>query len=130
MLLLLLQTLIGFGCSITMLYRQATLNTAFLLGRVPVSQLTNAHPVPFIHVVSLSPYPCLHAFLLNELFLSFAGQRDMLGECTAEMNQDKKKGPEYSASKRLKHAHYHKPGEDIPTRIPELAKFSDKSRLQ
>lgn len=41
LLLLPLQTLIGFGCSVTMLYRQATLNTAFFffMGRVLVSLL-------------------------------------------------------------------------------------------
>lgn len=42
--MLLLQTLIGFGCGVTMLYRQATLNTAFLLRSVLVSHRTRAHP--------------------------------------------------------------------------------------
>lgn len=46
LLLLPLQTLIGFGCSVTTLYRQATLNTAFLMGRFLVSLLSKGHPGP------------------------------------------------------------------------------------
>lgn len=91
LLLLLLQTLIGFGCGVTMLYRQATLNTAFLLGRVLVTQLTNVHPAPCTRsVASLNPQPCLYTCLFNE-FLSFTVQHNTLSKCTAEMNKEQEK---------------------------------------
>ena len=68
LLLLLLQTLIGFGCNVTMLYRQATLNTTFLLGSVLVSHWTKVHPVPCerdaVLMVLLIPFL---PFLANKL---------------------------------------------------------------